>query len=271
MDLRLAGKRALVTGSSGGIGAGVAEILAREGAAVVVHGRDTGRAEATAERIRAAGGKAAIACGDLATDAGGDAVADAALAAFGGIDILVNNAGGRSSDNGVADWLQAEGADWADTYQMNTVAAARLIRRLVPGMKERGWGRIIQVASAAGTSPSANSPQYAASKAAMINMTVSLSKALSRTGVTVNTISPGMIQTPAVDAWLDGIAEARGWPGDRAKSMAWVLDNAVHQTVDRMGMPEDIGNVIALVASPLGDFINGANFRVDGGNSPAVN
>ena len=271
MDLKLVGKRALVTGSSSGIGAGIAEILAREGASVVVHGRDKARAEATAERIRAAGGQAAIACGDLATDAGAEAVADAALAAFGGIDILVNNAGGRSSDNGVADWLMAEGIDWAETYQMNTVAAARLIRRLAPAMRERGWGRLIQVASAAGSFPSANSPQYAASKAAMINMTVSLSKALSRTGVTANTVSPGMIQTPAVDAWLDGIAEARGWPGDRAKSMAWVLDHNVQQTVDRIGIPEDIGNVIALVASPLGDFINGANFRVDGGNSPSVN
>jgi len=271
MDLRLDGKRALVTGSSAGIGTGIAETLAREGAATVVHGRDRDRAEAVAARIREAGGRAAVAVGDLSTDAGAAAVAEAASAAFGGIDILVNNAGGRSSDAGVVNWLGAEPRDWLDTYEMNTVAALRMIRHLAPAMKERGWGRLIQIGSTAGTSPNAGAPHYGAAKAALVNLTVSLAKAFSRTGVTANTVSPGMVRTPALDAWLDGIAREKGWAGDRRRSEAWVLENIVHQSVGRIGTPEDIAGLVAFVASPLGDFINGANLRIDGGNSPAVN
>src|SRR5438105_2795360 len=97
MDLQLAGKRALITGSSSGIGTGIAKALAAEGVSVVVHGRDAARAEAVAQEIRASGGQAAVALGDLETDGGADAVAAAAQEAFGGIDILINNAGGTQN------------------------------------------------------------------------------------------------------------------------------------------------------------------------------
>jgi len=273
MDLQLTGKRALVTGSSSGIGAGVAAELAQEGALVVVHGRNADRAEAVARAIRDAGGAAAVAIGDLSTDEGADAVATAALSAFGGIDILVNNAGGRSGGDGAADWMSASAQDWTDTYQKNTVATLRMIHRLAPAMKERGWGRLIQFASSAANSPSSAVPHYAASKAAIINLTVGLSKAFANSGVTANTISPGMIATPSVDEWFDQIAAEKGWTGpDAAKQAeAWAMEHIVHQTVSRVGRVRDIATLTAYLCSPLADFINGANFRSDGGRSPAIN
>ena len=144
MDLGLTGKRALVTGSNSGIGAAIATMLAAEGCAVIVHGRNSARTMAIAHEIGAAG----IALGDLATDAGADAVVDAA----GNIDILVNNAGGAAGTSAMA-WTTVDEHSWVETYQMNTVAAARMIRRLLPGMQARGWGRIINIVSAAASQP----------------------------------------------------------------------------------------------------------------------
>lgn len=271
MDLKLQGKRALVTGASSGIGAGIAAWLAREGAAVVVHGRNLERALAVAEAIRGGGGQAAIAIGDLSNDEGAGATAEAALKAFNGIDILVNNAGGRSSDGGASDWLGPSPQAWVDTYQMNTVASVRMIHHLAPPMRERGWGRLIQLSSSAANSPNAGIAHYAAAKASIINLSVSLSKAFAHTGVTANTVSPGMIRTPALDEWFDALARDKGWEGDRARTEAWVLETIVQQTVSRIGEVDDIGALVAFLASPLADFINGANFRADGGRSPGVN
>ncbi len=271
MDLRLSGKRALVAGASSGIGAEIAVWLAREGAAVVVAGRNRARADAVAQRIVSSGGQASVAIGDLAIDAGAEEVAEAACAAWGGVDILVNNAGGTSNERGASLWLEASSDDWLNTYSMNTVATVRLIRLLAPQMAERGWGRLIQVASSAANSPNPGVAHYAASKAAIVNLTVSVSKAFAGTGVTANTVSPGMIRTPALDAWLDEMARSKGWEGQRERTETWVLETIVPQTVPRVGMVEDIAAAVAYLASPLADFVNGANLRVDGGRSPSVN
>jgi len=133
MDQKLIGKRALVTGSSAGIGEAIARLLAAEGAAIVVHGRSEERANAVAHAIRADGGIADVAIGDLTTDAGADAVAQAS----GDVDILVNNAGTYRH----LTWLEATPRDWRDTYEANVVSGVRMIQRLVPRMRERRWGR----------------------------------------------------------------------------------------------------------------------------------
>ena len=118
MNLGLAGKRALVTGSSSGIGAGIARMLAAEGCTMVVHGRDRARAASVAAEL----GTATVAIGDLGTDEGADQVA----AAAGDIDVLVNNAGGAAGTSAMR-WTEVDSAGWIETYQMNTVAAARMI------------------------------------------------------------------------------------------------------------------------------------------------
>ena len=169
MDLNLTGKRALVTGSSSGIGAGIARLLASEGASVVVHGRNKERAEAVAASIVASGGKAIAVCGDLADEAQIDALAAGALAAFGGIDILVNNAGG-SAETADKSWFGGTAATMAESYQANVIAAFCLIKLLSPAMKERGWGRIINISTAAAITPTSGQPDYGPAKAALINM-----------------------------------------------------------------------------------------------------
>lgn len=271
MELELEGKRALVTGSSSGIGAGVAKILAAEGASIVVHGRDVKRTEEVAAGINASGGQAAVVTGDLATDEGAEEVARKAQKAFGSIDILVNNAGGRITGGRKTGLFQLNPDHWLQTYQMNLMAAVRLINILVPKMTGSGWGRVINISSMAAFAPSGGMGDYAAAKAAMSNLTVTLSRSLARTGVTANTISPGMVETAAFASVLAGVQERQGFGSDREKAVQWLTDNVLRQTVSRLGQPEDIGFAIAMLASPRGDFITGANIRVDGGAGPSVN
>ncbi|MFZ1041578.1 MAG: SDR family NAD(P)-dependent oxidoreductase [Anaerolineales bacterium] len=157
MDLKLVGKRALVTGSSSGLGAAIVKLLAAEGAAVVVHGRNKSRANTVAETIRAKGGEAKVALGDLATDAGADTAAHAALSG-GPIDILVNNAGilvGRP-------WMEGTPELWQQVYNNNVISSVRMIQRLVPQMRERHWGRVIQIGGGLAQQPIAHGPQYSA-------------------------------------------------------------------------------------------------------------
>lgn len=271
MDMKISGKVALVTGSSSGIGIGIAHTLAAEGVAVIVHGRDAGRAQQTADAIIAKGGKAALAIGDLDTDAGADKVAAEALAAFGQVDILVNNAGGRVDNAAPMTFFEIPADLWNATYNRNVTSAVRMNLRLVPAMRDRGWGRVIHLSSYAAQSSSGGIADYSAAKNGIVNLTLALSKVLANTGVTVNTISPGMIHTGALDQWFDAIAAREGYDGDREKAARWALDNTLRQTVNRLGLPEDIGSTTTFLCSPHGEFINGANIRVCGGASPAVN
>lgn len=262
MDLDLTGKRALVTGSSSGIGAGIAQMLAAEGCAVLVHGRNVERTQAVAENIRASSGRADAVIGDLATPEGVAAVAGAVDRLWNGeIDILVNNAGGAASKP--APWQDVDEETWIATYQMNVIAAARLIRRYLPGMKDRGWGRLIQIGSASATQPIAMMPDYAAAKAAMTNMSVSLARALAGTGVTANTVTPGRILTPAVERTLGARGANASWSADQG-------DGGAAGTVP-MGRPDDIAFAVCMIASPRSGFITGANIRVDGGQIKSTN
>lgn len=273
MDLQLAGKRALVTGSSSGIGRGIATVLGREGVTVVCHGRDRERTERTAEAIRAEGGMAYVALGDLKNDEDAATVARAAQEQAGGIDILVNNIGGtESTGSGLLSWFDVKPEHWAGSMQQNLIAAVRMIHAFVPAMRERGWGRVINISSGGGTSPPDSVPDYCAAKAAVINMTVGLSKALARSGVTVNTVSPGCTRTEAFERTLARMAAGNGWPDDYDSREASFMDLGIFPCVsERYGRPEDIGTLVAFLASPLAAFANGANYRIDGGQCQSVN
>lgn len=268
MDLQLEGKRALITGSSSGIGIGIARLFADEGAKVVVHGRNEDRLARVASELRATGATVISAIGDLATDEGAEHVADVALEEFGGIDVLVNNAGGASEGENKS-WFQVPLDEWVATFQKNVVAAGRLIHRLVPGMKERGWGRVIQIGSGAGMIPTSAQPDYGPAKAAMVNMSLGLSKALAGTGITVNTVSPGMIMTEGLMDFLKVFADKRGWGDDTARAADYILKGC-GQTVDRIGQVEDVAYAVAMLASPRGEFMNGINIHLDGGGTASI-
>ncbi|MCE7553279.1 SDR family NAD(P)-dependent oxidoreductase [Streptomyces thermodiastaticus] len=263
--MKLTGKRALVTGSSAGLGQAIAEALAREGVTVVVHGRNEARAGAVADRIVAEGGRAEVAVGDLSTDQGAGAVADEALSG-GTIDILVNNAGAYDQ----LGWTEATPEVWADTYQTNVLSGVRMIRSLVPRMRASGWGRVIQIGGGLAVQPKSAQPHYNASLAARHNLAVSLARELKGSGITSNTVAPGAILTEAVRDLLWQIAPAHGW-GDtweeieRAAAESWVPNDA-----GRFGRPEEIAPAVVYLASPLADYISGAMLRVDGGTVRCV-
>ena len=267
MDLALIGKRALVTGSTGGIGEGIAKMMAREGAAVVVQGRNESAGQRVQQQIETAGGKAVVAIGDLSTDDGAKRVVDKAVAEFGAIDILVNNAGAYE----VRGWADATPQEWLDTFNQDVLSMVRVIRLLVPQMKPLGWGRIIQLSSVVGVQPLAAQPDYGAAKAAVINMTVSLAKELANSGITVNTVTPGPIMTAGWIEWARGISRARGWGDDLAQIEHRVVQEIIPNSVGRVGRVDDIANAVAFLVSPLAGFINGANLRVDGGSAQSVN
>ncbi|MDX3095059.1 SDR family NAD(P)-dependent oxidoreductase [Streptomyces sp. ME01-24h] len=258
MDLRLTGRRALVTGSSSGLGEAIARLLAAEGADVVVHGRDEARTRKVAEEV----GAVAVAIGDLATDEGADAVARVA----GDVDVLVNNAGAYDHIG----WAEATAADWLRTYEVNVVSGVRMIQRLVPGMRERGWGRVIQIGGGLSTQPIAMQPQYNASLAARHNLAVSLARELKDTGVTSNVVSPGAILVDTVEKLITHIAPQHGWGEsieeiERNASREWVPND-----IGRFGRPHEIAGAVAYLASPYADYISGATIRVDGGTIRSV-
>jgi len=270
LELQLKGKRALVTGSSSGIGAGIAQSLAAEGALVVVHGRNEARANAIARMIRGAGGQCVVALGDLATSDGASRVAEVVQHEFQGLDVLVNNAGGKTTA-GNPDWLEVPLQDWAGTYEQNVGAAVRMIQHFVPGMRAQGWGRLIQIASASATQTEPGIGEYQAAKAALVNLSSSLARSLAHTGITVNTVSPGFVVTPASEAWLISVARQERWGEDRATIEQHFTREKIPLCVSRLGRPADIGNMVAFLASPLAEYISGANFRVDGGQCRSVN
>ena len=280
MDLHLKGKRALVTGSNSGIGEGIAHVLAGEGAVLVVHGRNEARCRGVADAIVAAGGEATFVTGDLADEAGCTRVADAVLDRLGGVDILVNNAGGRASshrtdgEGGAINpaWLDTPWSDWKWTFEQNVGAAVRLIQTLVPGMKERGFGRVVNIASAAATQVEPDLAEYQAVKAAMVNMSASLAKTLAGTGITVNTVTPGIIMSPAVKSSFTDIATKQGWDvGDWQEVERRFTSQIFVNSAGRFGDPADIGRMVALLVSPLSGYMTGANYRVDGGQIRSIN
>jgi NAD(P)-dependent dehydrogenase (short-subunit alcohol dehydrogenase family) len=268
MALQLSGRRARITGSSSGIGEGIARMMAAEGAAVVVHGRNRARAEKVAADIKAAG----VAIGDLSTDEGAAAVHAEAVAALGGnVEILVNNAGGSSTGNTTKTPIEIGTADWISNYHANALSSVRLCRFAVPDMVAQKFGRVINVSSAVAVQPNNLGADYSGAKAALNNFTVSLAGALKGVGVTVNTVSPGIIM-------VDGLLRfGRIKYGDESMTIEHVTQRLAADKVfelppaGRLGTPQDLAMVICSLASPLSGFVTGANYRVDGGQIKSVN
>ena len=261
MELELEGRSALVTGSYRGTGEGVAKVMAREGAKVWVHGFEAEPAEAVAAEIRATGGSAEAVVGDIRTDAGGDEVARV----VGAVDILVNNYGVAEGGS----W-ESETEDWIDIYQKNVLSGVRLVHAFAPGMKERGWGRVIFVSTVGYARPNSRMPHYYASKSALVNMTVSLAKELSNTGITVNCVSPGIVATREIRERFERRAEREGEPTDWASVERSIARDFMPNPSGIVGDPEDVGNLIAFLASDRARYVNASNLRIDGGAADCV-
>jgi 3-oxoacyl-[acyl-carrier protein] reductase len=137
-------------------------------------------------------------------------------------------------------------------------------------MRASGWGRIVQIGTGEAVNPFPVMPDYAASKAALLNLTASLAKHLDRTGITVNTVSPGIVVTPGVREFYRLEARRRGWGEDWPTIEAGILAEILDNPTGRLGRPEEVADLVAFVASPLAGYINGANLRIDGGSTAVV-
>lgn len=253
-------RTALVTGSSRGIGRASAIALARGGARVVLTSRGGEDLEEAGRQVAAAGAEPRIELCDFADPHAIESLFDRLAVGGVAIDILVNNVGLSR----MGEFLELADDEWARSWELNLMSAVRCTRRALPGMRERGWGRIVNVSSSAGIRPSARWPDYAPAKAALQALTMVLADGYAKDGITANAVCPGPTRSPT---WT-----AEGGLGDHLAASRGTTRDEILESVGsgipagRMGEPEEIAAAIAFLASEEASFVNGAVVSVDGGN-----
>jgi NAD(P)-dependent dehydrogenase (short-subunit alcohol dehydrogenase family) len=247
MEQILAGKRALVTGGGRGIGAAIARALAGAGARVLVWGRTKPDLDAVATEI---GGVA------MRVDLADRKATDEALASTGHVDVLVNNAGAAES----APLARTDDAMWDRLLELDVTAAFRITRALAPAMIKAGFGRIINIASNAGVSGYAYSAAYCAAKHAMVGMTRALAIDLARTGVTINALCPGWVETQLAEEAVARIAAKTGRSLDEARTQL-----AQMSPQHRMITPEEVAHAALMLCGHGARGIHGQTIVIDGG------
>ncbi len=238
----LAGKRALVTGASGGIGAAIARSLHGAGAAVGLSGTRTAPLEALAAELGA--GAHVLPC-DLADAAAVEALPKQAAEAMGGVDILVNNAG--ITRDGL--FMRMSDADWQDVIDVNLTAAMRLARGVLRAMMKARWGRIVNISSVVGATGNPGQANYVAAKAGLVGMTKALALEVATRGITVNAVAPGFIATAMTDRLTDA---------QKAAILGQIPSG-------EMGTPEDVAAAVLFLAGPGARYVTGHTLHVNGG------
>lgn len=261
MDLGIAGKVALVLGASGGLGRGAARALAAEGVRVVCAGRDLGKLDDTVRRIREAGGDASSVRLDLADVASIDDVVSHIERSIGSIDILVNVSGGPAPSV-----VQGQPLDtWRAQFEAMVLSVIALTDRIVPGMQQRGWGRIITNTSSGPITPISNLGLSNTLRSCIHGWSKSLANLVAADGVTVNVVVPGRIATARVEKVDADAAERLGRPLAEV-----VAESEATIPVRRYGTTDEYGAVVAFLASQQASYVTGSIVRVDGGMIPSV-
>jgi NAD(P)-dependent dehydrogenase (short-subunit alcohol dehydrogenase family) len=259
VTVQLEGRGAVVTGGGRGIGAAIAAALADAGAGVVVAARTSAEVEGAAAALRSVGGRAwAMVC-DVTRPEEVDELARGAADRLGHVDVLVNNAGFAHS----APLPRIELDDWNRLFAVNATGTFLCTKALLPGMLERGWGRIVNVASISGLQGAKYISAYAASKHAVIGFTRSVAAEVAGRGVTVNAVCPGYVDTDLTRRSIERIVERTGLPADRARR---ALEERNPQ--GRLIRPEEVAAVVLSLCSEAAGDRNGEAVVVDG-SAPA--
>ncbi|OKI02660.1 oxidoreductase [Streptomyces sp. CB02923] len=262
MHIDLSGRTAVVTGSPQGIGHAIATALARAGADTVLTGRDTGRLDEAAGRLREAVPDATVSgvTADLATESG----ARDLLSAVPRADILVNNLG----IFGARPALEITDAEWRTYFETNVLSAVRLIRLYLPGMKDRGWGRVQNIASDSAVVVPAEMIHYGMSKTSLLAVSRGFAKEAAGTGVTVNSVIAGPTHTGGVEDFVYQLVD-RDLPWDAAQREFMRLHRP-QSLLQRLIEPEEIANMVVYLSSPQASATTGGALRVDGGYVDAI-
>jgi 3-oxoacyl-[acyl-carrier protein] reductase len=257
MDLGLTDRVAIVTGGSRGIGRACAADLLAEGAHVVIASKDPARNAAACEALRAnAKGRVLGVPTDLEVDASVRALFERTLSEFGRLDILVNNAAVVASQ----DFFTLADEQWTQMFEHKLAGTARCVRYAIASMRERKWGRIINVAGGAASHPQASAISVGLNNAAVLTLTKAMAKELAMDGILVNAVVPTTIRTERQDEVINQMAAKSG------KSEADVVkQKAAKIPLGRMGSSEEVSAVVTFLASARASFITGAAFSVDGG------
>jgi NAD(P)-dependent dehydrogenase (short-subunit alcohol dehydrogenase family) len=256
MNLDLAGKTALVTGSTAGIGLAIAEGLAAQGAHVWINGRTKARVDAAIAKIKKAAPTAKLngVAADLATATGSTAV----IATLPSVDVLVNNLGGLGGV--MRPFNELTDADWHTIFEVNVVSAVRMTQAYLAGMRERNWGRIVYISSESGVQIPPEMVPYGVAKAGVIALARGVAETLIGTGVTVNSVLPG----PTMSEVFERMAERLGRPREEI-AKEWIEKRRSTSLIWRFTSTEEVANMVVYVCSPAASGTHGANLRVEGG------
>lgn len=257
MDLKLKGKRALVTGSSQGIGFAIAQGLAREGAEVVVNGRGKAKVDAAVAAIKKESGNLVS---GIVADLGNAAGVAALLRDLKPVDILVNNLGIFEPKP----FLDIPDEDWQRFFDTNVMSGVRLSRALLPHMLERHWGRIVFISSESGLNIPAEMVHYGMTKTAQLAISRGIAESFPGSGVTVNAVLAGPTSSEGVTDFLASVGEQRGLG---LKEMEVEIINTLRPTslIRRMATPEEVANLVVYLCGEPASATTGASLRVDGG------
>lgn len=263
MDLQLEGKRALVTGSTAGIGYAIAESLAKEGAAVIVNGRTHKRVDEALAKLHKAKVRGKVE--GLAADLGTADGVNVAIEKHPELDILVNNLGIFEAKP----FEEIPDQDWLRFFEVNVLSGVRLSRHHLPRMKQRNWGRIVFISSESGFQIPAEMIHYGMTKTAQIAIARGLAETTAATNVTVNSVLPGPTASEGVTDFVEQMSSQRK-VGRAEFERDFFRNVRPTSLLQRFETPQEIGAVVAFVCSPLSSAINGASLRADGGVVRAI-